>query len=356
MNLPLKEQIRERNKLIIENRPKNIKYFDIAEYINLKLFSTYIFISPRNIGKTYSTYKFVINVYETCGEYTIWMRTNGDEIKQTIENIKSTHPDWMGDRYVLEQDKIIDKETGNLVIHFIAYSKIHLQASTNNENCFGIVYDEFISRSGRIKLKYKNITDFIKTVERKNLTTVILLGNAVNGNNEILLKFDLWIDSDVKIDLENRLYYKRITEWETLPDTGNISTANIWMRKDAELEQFFNNSTFLVNDLGSIIPLNKTTIRNWYALYRLNGKYVSVGETNDGVMLVADGKHFEAVPQNLTPTDAFNNNGDSINIVDGLLQLQYLIQPLQLGQVKFTSFELRDEFYKFILNYIPRKL
>lgn len=357
MKFNLKEQIEARDNIILANRPKERKYFNLENYIDLSTFSTYIFITPRNIGKTYSGFKFAVDVYKETGEYTIWMRTSESEIKECIKDFSDTKYDWWPDEYQLVGNSVIDNETGKLVLKFVALSTAHNLASMKSINCFGIIYDEFLPRTNRVKPSFKKLADFIKTAERGKLLTVILMANATTLNSEILTFFDIWTDQDEKKDYDHRLYYKRLLDWDDIDDIGEKSTAYNWAALSPELEDYMYSSEFLIADTASVIPLSRLEIKSWLEQYRLNEIIFSIGLTIDKRYVIAKGSMLEGkITYNLTPTDSFKPLENTDNVTDVAKELDYIFAALQDGDCIFTDWELRDVFFKFALKYVPTKL
>lgn len=353
----LKNQIEIRNNIVLANRPKDKKYFDLEEYIDLSKYSTYIFITPRNIGKTYSGFKFAVNVYKETGEYTIWMRTSDSEIKECIKDFSDTKYEWWPEEYQLVGNSVIDNITGRLVLKFVALTTTHNLASMKSIDCFGIIYDEFLPRTNRIKPSFKRLADFIKTAERGKLLTVILMANATTLNSEILNYFNIWTDEDEKSDLLHRFYYKRILEWTGTDDIGDKSTAYNWASLSPELESYMYSSQFLIADTASVIPLNRLQVKKWIQQYRLNGELLTVGLDENNYYIIAQGAMMEDEPiYNMTPIDTFKPTENSVNLIDVKSQMNYLFEGLKNGICIFTNYELRDDFFKFVLNYLPRKI
>lgn len=355
--MALKDELRKRNEIIKSNKSKTIKYFDIQNYLDFSLFSTYIFITPRNIGKTYSGFKLVHDVYKETGEYTVWMRSTEVELKEIIKDFGETRYDFWPEEWKLVGNSVIDNSTGNLVLKFIALSTAHNFASIKGVGCFGLIYDEFLPRSSRTQPSYNALTDFIKTLERDKLLTVILMANATTLNSEILNEMDIWKDIDVQTNIERRLYYERIREWDNKPDVGEVSTAYCWATANNDLTGYMFSSDFLLNDDNSVIPLSRLGDIQWIAGYRLNDEYLTVGLDRTNLYVINRGKNASVdVYYNLTQVDTFTPLDDVVNITDVPSQLNYLFNAIKVGNVVFTSYTLRDSFYKFILKYLPTKL
>lgn len=352
----LKDNIDKRNKLIVNNKKDNAKFFDIQNYLDLSLYSTYIFITPRSIGKTYSGFKLVKDVYEASGEYTVWMRSSDTELKEIIKDFGETKYDFWPSDWKLIGNSVIDVKNNNLVLKFISLSTAHNFASIKGSNCFGIIYDEFLPRTSRIQPSYNALTDFIKTLERNKLLTVILMGNATTLSSEILNNFDIWKDVDKQINVSKRLYYERIRNWNNRDDVGDVSTSHIWASNNSELLSYMYTSDFLKDDDNTVIPLTRLGDIKWIMCYKLNGEHFSVGMNNENKYILSNSiMDDELIIYNLTPIDTFMND-DAINIVDVSSQLNYLFNAIKIGNVIFTSYELRNNFYDFVLKYIPKKL
>lgn len=355
--MSLINELDKRNMLIKNNKPKNIEYFDIQKYLNFELFSTYIFITPRNIGKTYSGFKLVHDVYKATGEYTVWMRSTDVELKEIIKDFGETKYDFWPDDWKLVGNSVIDNKTGNLVLKFVSLSTAHNFASIKGVGCFGLIYDEFLPRSSRTQPSYNALTDFIKTLERDKLLTVILMANATTLNSEILNEMDIWKDIDIQTNIKRRIYYQRIKEWDNAPDVGDVSTAYCWAQSKEELMSYMYDSDFLKYDDNTVIPLSRIRDIKWLVGYRLNGEYFSIGiDIENRYVITPNIKDDSLVIYNLTQRDTFSPNEDTTNTYDVFSQLNYIVNALKIGNVIFTNYELRDNFYKFILTYLPKKI
>ena len=355
--MSIEEQLFKRNQLVKNKKPDDVKYFDIQEYLDFTLYSTYIFITPRNIGKTYSGFKLVHDVYKATGEYTVWMRSTDVELKEIIKDFGETRYDFWPDTWKLVGNSVIDNETGNLVLKFVSLSTAHNFASIKGVGCFGLIYDEFLPRSSRTQPSYNALTDFIKTLERDKLLTVILMANATTLNSEILNEMDIWKDVDKQTNLKRRIYYERIREWDNAPDVGDVSTAYCWASSKDELTGYMFGSDFLTNDDNSVIPLSRIGKVYWFASYRMNGEIFSVGTDSKNRYIVAPSLKDETlITYNITQLDTFTPTENIINSYDVESQLAYLFYALRIGNVIFSSYDLRNDFYKFVLQYLPRKL
>lgn len=355
--MSIKKQLEKRNKIIANKKSRHIEYFDVQKYLDFDLYSTYIFITPRNIGKTYSGFKLVYDVYKETGEYTVWMRSTEVELKEIIKDFGETKYDFWPEEWKLVGNSVIDNKTGNLVLKFVALSTAHNFASIKGVGCFGLIYDEFLPRSNRTQPSYNALTDFIKTLERDKLLTVILMANATTLDSEILNKMDIWKDIDKQTNLEKRVYYERIREWANPPDVGEVSTAYCWALNNEELTNYMFNSDFLNNDDNTVIPLTRLGDIKWVVAYRLNGNYLSVGIDSENRYIITPSiQDSNILIYNLTQLDTFTPQDNVINCYNVSSQLNYLFNALKIGNVVFTSYELRNDFYKFVLTYLPRKI
>ncbi len=265
--------LKKRNKVIKVNTNPNANYFDIQDYFQLDKYSTYIFITPRSIGKSYSSWKTVIDVYEANGEYTVWMRTSDTEIKEMIDDYKRNRPRAWKDYYEIKGRSLINKNNGDLIAKFVPLSTVGNLASITGDGCFGIVYDEFLPREGK-KIPsnaYRRIADFIKTIERGHLATIILTANMTTLNSDILNKWDLWIDEPVVDDEKRRLLFRYITEWENPPVVEAISTAAMWAENDANLKAFMENGSLLDDDTSLVMPRSRLGSLRWLEMFMVEG-------------------------------------------------------------------------------------
>lgn len=116
-------------------------------------------------------------------------------------------------------------------------------------------------------------------------------------------------------------------------------------------------SDFLSEDDNSVIPLSRLGEIHWIIGYRMNDEFFSVGLDKTNRYVLTPGKKSKDIFfYNITQIDSFTPTDDVLNIIDVESQLSFIFNALKIGNLIFTSYDLRNDFYKFVLMYLPRKL
>ena len=353
----LKEKLDLRNDLIKENSVEAPNYFNIQDYLDFSHFSTYVFITMRNIGKTTSCFKLAQDIYESSGEFTVWMRSSGEELKNIIRDFKSNPPlGWKRDKYILKGDEVFDVDNGNLVIKFVSLSTVHNMSSIKGNGCFGIIYDEFLPRSNRTNPSYKALVDFVKTLERDKLLTVILIANATTYKSEILNSLNIYTDLDEMDIYSKRLRYRRFTKWDNPPNIKEISTAQLLAQDNERLHNYMFGAEFMTGDDDRVMPENRLGDIIWHSTFNINDNIVSQGlsrKFNCEVFSMGR-KSPKLAIQNVMTTDTFSKHSDSYNLTNVYNRFRPIFNAMQSKAVIYTSFECKDVLEKFALIYLGR--
>lgn len=353
----IEQILNSRKEIVRENQEDKPNYFNLYDYLNLKYFSTYVFITMRNIGKTTSAFQFAQDVYRNSGEYIVWLRSSNEEIRSVIKDFKTNPPYGWDENYKLFGSEVIDIKNNKLVLKFASLSTVHNMASIKGDGCFGIIFDEFLPRSNRVKISYKALVDFIKTLERKNLLTVILLANATTYQSEILIELGINQELEVWDDLGKRLRYRRITKWDNPPNLKEVSTAYLLSKDSQGLTNYMYGAEFLKGNDDKVIPLFKLGEIRWLSNYLVSSVSVSLGYSDQNkVWVFADGTRNDKLPQlNLTPEDTLSKaNTMTFKRTDKFIQ--NIIRILQSKNYYHTNFEVKEAMEKLVLKYIPRSL
>lgn len=349
----LEKILKKRQKIIKKYSTETPNYFNWQDYLDLENYSTYITITPRGVGKTYAAFDLGFEWYETTGEYTTWIRTSLEELKECVTDYKSNppHPKLTGEtsRYEWQGKNLVDKDTGKIVVKFVALSTVHNMASITGNGCGLVIYDEFLPRTNRrLPRAYFKLADFLRTLERKDLITVVLQANATTMNSDILLHWDIWNDVDEVTDKDRRLWYRRFVEWENPPKVESVSTSAMWARNDDSISKYADSAQFIDGDDGMVIPESRLGSLRYYYQYKLNGMLFTQALTDDNKWVLVEGARMSKAPVYvLTTSDGFEK-GRFVRPLDLKQQMQQIYYALERDALTFTSYELKDELFKFL--------
>ena len=189
-------------------------YFDIRDILELNKYQTYVVISERGIGKSYSAMKFALEFAKDTGSYLYWLRISE---KQLAPFIKSCLSDWDKEGYYYDKKILYSEKGGQILMKFTTANTIYNLKSTVNNACAGFIYDEFIAEgynTGRNRDTFENLVNFIATIERSRRVFSIFLSNATHLNDPILENFgyfgeDIFVNeaARLKIIKTNGEYY-----------------------------------------------------------------------------------------------------------------------------------------------------
>lgn len=348
----ISKQLSKRNTIIKKHLNDNPNYFYWKDYIDLEKYSSYIFITPRGIGKTHDGWKMVIDVYENSGEWTVWMRTKDTELKEIIKDYTTNRPDAWPVWAQIKGRALIDTRTGELIAKFVALSTVGNLASITGNGCFGIFYDEFLKRTGSsLTNGFRMMVDFIRTLERKHLLTVILSANATTFNSNILNKLDLWMDKPEVDDEDRRLMFRYITEWENPPKVELVSTASLWAQSDDALRRFMENADVLDDTYDMVLPFSRLGPLRYIEQYVCDDVEFTLALTNENKYVLVEGaKMKNAMVNILTTEDGFRPKKGYVRPFDINLTLNKIVYALEIGNLLFTSFELKDILFKLLIT------
>lgn len=344
--------LKQRKKVIKKYAEQEPNYFTWRDELELDKFSTYIYITPRSIGKTYSGFDIAFETYEETGEYTVWMRTSLEEIKEIVNDYISNPPYPLPEYAIWKNKSIIDQRDGKIIMKFVALSTVHNLASITGSGVAFLLYDEFLPRTNRrLPRSYYKLTDFIKTLERADLLTVILQANATTLNSDILHHWDIWNDIDEKDDLGKRMKYRYYREWQNAPKVKEASTASLWASNTDELGDFFDKAEFLDDgDGGLVLPESRLGDLRYYNMFKLNGKVFTEALNNDNARVIVAGARNEGgIIYALTTEDGLTK-GRYVRPLDIKQILTPIYYSLEQNNLFFASYELKDE----VMQYLER--
>ncbi len=342
----------DRLAVVKENTNENVNYFKIQEYLELKYYSIYIFITPRSIGKTFSAWELIVNMYELTGEYSVWMRTSGEEVKEIVKDYKTNRPAPWREYMELRGNQLIDKRDGSLIVKFVSVSTLGNLASITGDGCFCIYYDEFLKRGKRRSQSgvYRAIGDFIKTVERGNLITIIMAANMTTLDNEILNKFDLWTDKPIVDDKGRRLRFRLITEWDNPPEVEEISTARMWAKNDEKLEAFMTKAQVLDNSKALVLPESRLGMLRNLEQYFIFGSYYTLSMTQENKAVIREGRHMKGNVWVMTTEDGYTPGNGHVRPYDLSLTVGKIAYYLEVSNLVFTSHKAKEDIIKYLIS------
>lgn len=348
----LSKQLKKRNKIIKKYESKEPNYFMWEKEIDLENYSTYIYITPRGLGKTHSGWDLVVDVYMETGEWTNWMRTKDIELKAVVADYTRNRPDAWPEWAQVKGMQLIDTRNGGLIAKFVALSTVGNLASITGNGCFGIFYDEFLPRSGYpISNSYNKITDYIRTIERKHLATVILSANMTTLNSDILTKFDLWIDDPIVDDKSRRLRFRYIEQWDNPPKIEMISTASIWASNDEKLRKFMDEGGVLDDSTTLVLPKSRVgSLRN-LEMYTCDGVDFTLSLDDNDRFVVVDGHNMTGgIVYDLTTLDGYIPTIGHVRPYDIVMTMSKIMYGLEQGNLIFTDFEVKETVFRLLVS------
>lgn len=207
-----KEKIEE---VVTPVEEKKIPWFSVIPYIErYPEAEIYQFFGGRSNGKSYSTFKFLLQKYRDHGEHFAYLRRWGDDIKQfQCETLIKQElvdevfgPDYevkyRNHKFTLvhhttdENGKDID--TKDDIAWALSISESHHYKGSNFVNCPWIFFDEFIEMGNHdLPNEYNRYEQVISTIKRTNKCKIIMCANPIskfspyfvrNGINSDLLE------------------------------------------------------------------------------------------------------------------------------------------------------------------------
>ncbi|MGL4617141.1 MAG: phage DNA encapsidation protein [Mycoplasmoidaceae bacterium] len=206
---------------------KNSDYFDIQQYLDHydKEFPSknrqklIIINAVRNIGKSYSTWKYAERVSMRPDAKLIYMRNFDEQVKFAVRDFNdkfygkfqatSTHI-YTSIPFVIkgpDGEDVINYKRGQLVGYMISLSTYYKYKSGEFNNVNLLFFEEYNQKEA-----YKQFDNFIslgKTIQRFNEVELIFIGNRETANNEFMVAFGIdpvseeERDNDVMIPVYN---------------------------------------------------------------------------------------------------------------------------------------------------------
>ena len=205
---------------------KNKDYFNIENYIDhyntqfkKKSKSKILVVNAvRNIGKSYSTWKYAEKHSLKPNKKLVYMRNQEEQIKFVVKDFNnmfhnkflatSTHIYKLEKTTIQKDGEPLDiYKKGEVVGYMISLSTYYKYKSGEFNNVNLLFFDEYNQREA-----YKQFENFIslgKTIERFSEIEMIFLGNRETANNEFMVKFGIdpvdakYKDGDVMLPIKN---------------------------------------------------------------------------------------------------------------------------------------------------------
>lgn len=200
------QEIQDNIKNGVDNRQTSNGYFNLDGYLELcdidwtqDVFAM-IINAPRNIGKSYGTWKWIEDNIWIPSNYTrtiAYLRTNLTKLKKTKDTFNNAYAGkyHMTDNSIL---KIEFDENGNQ-LHKSKWPIIGIVMGVANaenyrsgwfNNCGGIFWDEYNEETARGL--WDNWINLWKTIKRMNSPFfTLLVGNKNDPDNDILIHLEV---------------------------------------------------------------------------------------------------------------------------------------------------------------------
>lgn len=347
-----KRVLNEDKKLTVKARNGKVRdYFNIRHFVNavnLALYSIYMFVTERNLGKGHSGDDYILADWEINHKGFVWMRRNKNEIDKYIKSMKSK---WYLEGYVVKDYVMYDltKKAGNNIVgYFIALKTSYEFASANFNNINKIIFDEFISRSGYLKDEYTIFTDFLKTIERDDDLLVVFNGNSITQNNPYFVMFDIWENDRLIVDNDRRMLVYQPKRGDYIVPIDDNSSSTIFAKQDEKIYNymFFNEYSF--DDTTLIGKLDGVEI-DWIYNVMFNNKTFKYGTGESGKFYFEDGIANGKPVYSLMTKDQVEKG--EINVP---YDIQNFIQHWKTNLINknliFGSFDSKDEIIEFLVR------
>lgn len=213
-----------------------IKYFNVKDFLiqvqkqfhKKSLGDMLVFLSsPRNIGKSYSSWKLADECYLKPNARTVYMRITDKQLEKPRREFKAKFKGkyhLSGDViYNVIEETLENNKTGEVTIRYIPNEIVGYFCSINNytndksnefENVKFIFIDEIIEDTNAIVGIYAKIQNLMTTIMRlKKDVLFLLVANRDTANNDFMVKWGIepreeedYYD-DVIYQVSNRMFY-----------------------------------------------------------------------------------------------------------------------------------------------------
>lgn len=381
---------------MVAKEQQPIRYFNLKEQLvkagiikNTKDWwkgkSVFACIHKRRIGKSTDTLQTQDAFWEATNftQKILYIRNTEEELKTFIRgfNVKFKQKYIISGNYIYKsewREDGVEIQARRIVIGILAatstYEKIKSLVEGNN---FGmVIWDEFNGFDDNESADYwtkmdKNqyffLLELIASIEGPSKDMlVVLLGNKVNSQNDILLKWGITIPSITPdydtveqrdVTFEGTNFKVRFINGgrKEYPDVGK---GNFLFKAlatyDPQSERYFNKDDFYVKQTGDIVAPITLKKREVYCYFSIKNNIIEFGKCNgDWYMdLVPDIELENAVIVSLD-YDGFALHVDSSDLDEQeLMELSDdLTEMIKYREIKFTSVWLKANIMKWCKNY-----
>lgn len=298
-------------------------YFSLKGYINEvvgkdwnKRSFSMIIQAERNIGKSYGTWEFIADEIWEKSNYTekvAYLRTNLEKVKNFISFFNAK---FKG-KYMIIGNMIyrvffddLGKEIKSQRIELGVVASLSSEENWRSgefKNYRLIFWDEF-NEENKVSRVFKKVINLFKTIERFQSNIIFLLmGNKIDGNNDILVKLEIEPDfsqpEDFCIEIEppyvdeltndrHRIYYVEIGSNTFKHLNQSNQGANIWAQFDRESNNFLNKGGYLNRHVNDVLIYRTRIAPTAQVKY-----YLSYGEFKFEYGTFERGIYFHEIPE-----------------------------------------------------------
>lgn len=242
---------------------KDWRKHDISAIIN----------APRNIGKSYNTWEFIVKEIWEKSNHTqriVYLRTNLTKLRTAREDFNSKYRG----RYYMSETKIykifLDDDGKELKEQRVEVGSVCGVANAENyksarfENYVAIFWDEYNELTNVVGIWNKWI-DLFKTIKRFNTPFLCLLvGNKVNANNDILVHLEIELPKvdtgdDIHIYRKGNIHFIDISIETFNHLKQEEDMVNVWASYDDVTNAFLNEGGYII-DVASDVLVYRTRI------------------------------------------------------------------------------------------------
>lgn len=379
MNISMKQQDKNRKSIFTKDGYFNLEgWFEKYNINYLKDNKMVVLTSPRNNGKSTSSWKFIIN--------EIWKKSNYEmkvafarENKEKMDKALATFKSQYSNEYLVDKEsgiiflKEFEKDEKNKDVLKKNLKEIGRFVNVKNEfnyrsqgeNAFNgysfLFYDEFNETKQQIKGFFQNLIMLISTIERFNKPFItLLLGNKIYANNDVFIKFNLNTNrinygKDFFQNVNNDVYYIDVGSETYEQKLENKNTlANRLAKYDHKTNRLFNVGGFLEGTFYNVLnPLNfkNKNIKYYFQFKDYMLEYGKCEIENKEYYYLQEIFNYENKNINIIALDvlAYSKNGFKVDKKSLIEISDILYEQLQNKKLMFSSFDLMNDFEKWIL-------
>lgn len=366
-----------------ENQYKYNKdgFFNVKGYVE-KIFGfnwrdlsfSLIMQAPRNMGKSYGIWDFIDKeIWEKSNfkDRIAYFRTNLEKISKIIKFFNSKYKG----KYLMTKELIykvfFDQNGKEIKEQRIEIGAVISIAGEENwrsgefHNYKVLFWDEF-NEEHKTTAIWKHWVNIMKTVERMTDVKVFLVGNKIDGSNDILIKLEI---EPVYTEPEDICYFitqedspHQIAYLEIGTETfkhlnQEIRAANVWAKFDKETDNFLNGGGFLMKHHQDVLIYRKRILPTRTIKY-----YAQFGEYKLEYGTFEKGVYFHQIDEfpinaNILAMDVLGNMRDknarafysSTDYEDFCEMLSFHSKQRKLF---YSSYEIKDILELYIIRFV----